>query len=156
MFEFLCFVFIIRSAINFLETEKALQNGAPMWQMSWVRSSSVLTSEESVDKMRSMAEGLMQRYRRDGEAPPELIHVYRPWLLSCLWLGTALQWVDRWGYAGTARCLSLDPSIWCGRSDGSPPKVSPVQVCPLCCSLCLSGALQPVFCAEGQARWFQQ
>ncbi|ROL45610.1 hypothetical protein DPX16_17726 [Anabarilius grahami] len=50
-----------KSAINLLETEKALQNGAPMWPMSWIRSSyRVLTSEESLDKMQSMAEGLME------------------------------------------------------------------------------------------------
>ncbi len=38
---------------------------------------SVLTCEESLDKMRPMAEGLMKRYRRADEAPPELIYVDR-------------------------------------------------------------------------------
>ncbi|KAL1271655.1 hypothetical protein QQF64_030671 [Cirrhinus molitorella] len=36
---------------------------------------SVLTCEESVNKMRPMAEVLMERYRRAGEAPPELMYV---------------------------------------------------------------------------------
>ncbi|KAL0188362.1 hypothetical protein M9458_015461, partial [Cirrhinus mrigala] len=38
---------------------------------------SVLTCEESLNKMRPMAEGLMERYRRAGEAPPELMYVDR-------------------------------------------------------------------------------
>lgn len=38
---------------------------------------SVLTCEESLDKMRPMAEGLMERYRRADEAPPELMYVDR-------------------------------------------------------------------------------
>ena len=37
----------------------------------------VITCEESLDKMRPMAEGLMERYRRAGEAPPELMYVDR-------------------------------------------------------------------------------
>ncbi|XP_045899604.1 uncharacterized protein LOC123967527 [Micropterus dolomieu] len=38
---------------------------------------SVLTCEESLDKLRPMAEGLMARYRRANEAPPELTYVDR-------------------------------------------------------------------------------
>ncbi|XP_028296831.1 uncharacterized protein LOC114458609 isoform X2 [Gouania willdenowi] len=38
---------------------------------------SVLTCEESLDKIRPMAEGLMTRYKRAGEAPPELMYVDR-------------------------------------------------------------------------------
>ncbi len=37
----------------------------------------VLTCEESLDKMRPMAEGLIARYRRAGEAPPEIMYVDR-------------------------------------------------------------------------------
>lgn len=36
---------------------------------------SVLTCEESLEKMRPMAEGLMERYQRAGEAAPELMYV---------------------------------------------------------------------------------
>ncbi|XP_059384593.1 uncharacterized protein LOC132118638 [Carassius carassius] len=38
---------------------------------------SVLTCEESLDKMRPMADGLMERYRRADKAPPELMYVDR-------------------------------------------------------------------------------
>nr|XP_021326769.1 uncharacterized protein LOC101885269 [Danio rerio] len=38
---------------------------------------SVLTCEESLEKMRPMAEGLMERYRRADKAPPELMYVDR-------------------------------------------------------------------------------
>ncbi|XP_028298158.1 uncharacterized protein LOC114460411 isoform X3 [Gouania willdenowi] len=38
---------------------------------------SVLTCEESLDKIRPMADGLMARYKRAGEAPPELMYVDR-------------------------------------------------------------------------------
>ncbi|XP_067302790.1 uncharacterized protein [Pseudorasbora parva] len=38
---------------------------------------SVLTCEESLEKLRPMAEGLMERYRRAGEAPPEVMYVDR-------------------------------------------------------------------------------
>ncbi|ROL45609.1 hypothetical protein DPX16_17725 [Anabarilius grahami] len=36
---------------------------------------SVLTCEESLEKLRLLAEGLMERYRRAGEAPPEIMYV---------------------------------------------------------------------------------
>ncbi|XP_056608941.1 uncharacterized protein LOC130426276 [Triplophysa dalaica] len=38
---------------------------------------SVLTCEESLHKLRPMAEGLMERYRKAGETPPELMYVDR-------------------------------------------------------------------------------
>ncbi|CAM4515131.1 unnamed protein product [Leuciscus chuanchicus] len=38
---------------------------------------SVLTCEESLAKLRPMAEGLTERYRRAGEAPPEVMYVDR-------------------------------------------------------------------------------
>ena len=38
---------------------------------------SVLTCEESVEKLQPMAQGLMERYSRAGESPPELMYVDR-------------------------------------------------------------------------------
>ena len=45
---------------------------------------SVLTCEESVEKLLPMAEGLMKRYTKAGENPPELM-TCRSGLLPSLW-----------------------------------------------------------------------
>lgn len=73
---------------------------------------SVLTCEESLEKLRPMPEGLTERYRRAGEAPPEVMYVDRG---CCHVHGVSLveqlfgEWRDV--YAGAARHLSLDPSF---------------------------------------------
>ncbi|KAL2083747.1 hypothetical protein ACEWY4_021520 [Coilia grayii] len=75
---------------------------------------SVLTCEESLDKMRPMAEGLMARYRRAGEAPPELMYVDRG---CCRVLGlTSLeQLFNEWADAGML--IRLDIFHWIHRFD---------------------------------------
>ncbi|XP_021331250.1 uncharacterized protein [Danio rerio] len=97
---------------------------------------SVLTCEESLEKMRPMAEGLMERYRRADEAPPELMYVDR----GCCRVhavSSVEQLFSDWTDRGMLVRLSLDPSIRCSPTDRSSSKVCPVQVCPLCCRLCL-------------------
>ncbi|KAL2083534.1 hypothetical protein ACEWY4_021307 [Coilia grayii] len=77
---------------------------------------SVLTCEESLDKMRPMGEGLMARYRRAGEAPPELMYVDRG---CCRVLGpTSLeQLFNEWADAGML--IRLDIFHWIHRFDAA-------------------------------------
>lgn len=117
IFFSLYFVFIIRSASNFLRDGK----GTAEW---WTNVTSelghilisVLTCEDSLDKMWAMDKGLKKTYRTAGEAPPELMYVdcgcYHVHGVSS---GTALLWMDRQVYAGRARHLSRFPLIWCKR-----------------------------------------
>ncbi|XP_062393947.1 uncharacterized protein LOC134082321 [Sardina pilchardus] len=77
---------------------------------------SVLTCEESLDKMRPMAEGLMARYERAGEAPPELLYVDRG---CCRVLGVSSveQLFSGWAEAGML--VRLDVFHWIHRFDAA-------------------------------------
>ncbi|KAK0138576.1 hypothetical protein N1851_024888 [Merluccius polli] len=75
---------------------------------------SVLTCEESLSKMRPMAEGLMARYRRAGEAPPELLYVDRG---CCRVLGVSSLEQLFSGWAGML--IRLDIFHWIHRFDAT-------------------------------------
>ncbi|XP_029691386.1 uncharacterized protein [Takifugu rubripes] len=77
---------------------------------------SVLTCEESLEKMRPMAEGLMERYQRAGEAAPELMYVDRG---CCCALGVSSleQLFDKWVDGGML--IRLDIFHWIRRFDAA-------------------------------------
>lgn len=77
---------------------------------------SVLTCEESLDKMRPMAEGLMARYKRAGEAPPELMYVDRG---CCRVYGVSSleQLFSEWAESGMM--VRLDIFHWIHRFDAA-------------------------------------
>nr|XP_055054292.1 uncharacterized protein LOC129439592 [Misgurnus anguillicaudatus]XP_055054305.1 uncharacterized protein LOC129439599 [Misgurnus anguillicaudatus]XP_055054316.1 uncharacterized protein LOC129439606 [Misgurnus anguillicaudatus] len=77
---------------------------------------SVLTCEESLEKLRPMAEGLMDRYTRAGEAPPELMYVDRG---CCRVHGVSSleQLFSKWAEAGML--VRLDIFHWIHRFDAA-------------------------------------
>ncbi|XP_056904256.1 uncharacterized protein LOC130534251 [Takifugu flavidus] len=77
---------------------------------------SVLTCDESLEKMRPMAEGLMERYQRAGEAAPELMYVDRG---CCCALGVSSleQLFDKWVDRGML--IRLDIFHWIRRFDAA-------------------------------------
>ncbi|XP_056879706.1 uncharacterized protein LOC130520133 isoform X1 [Takifugu flavidus] len=77
---------------------------------------SVLTCEESLEKMRPMAKGLMERYQRAGEAAPELMYVDRG---CCRALGVSSleQLFDKWVDRGML--IRLDIFHWIHRFDAA-------------------------------------
>eukprot|EP00066_Takifugu_rubripes_P011898 XP_011601164.1 PREDICTED: uncharacterized protein LOC101061554 [Takifugu rubripes] len=77
---------------------------------------SVLTCDESLEKMRPMAEGLMERYQRAGEAAPELMYVDRG---CCCALGVPSleQLFDKWVDRGML--IRLDIFHWIRRFDAA-------------------------------------
>ena len=77
---------------------------------------SVLTCEESLTKLRPMAEGLMARYKRAGEAPPELMYVDRG---CCRVLGVSSLEQLFSGWADEGMLIRLDIFHWIHRFDAA-------------------------------------
>lgn len=105
------FLFIIRSARSCRVTAEWCTN---MANKRGQILTSVLTCEKSLDKMRPMAEGLMARYERAGEAPPELMYVDRG-CCHVLGVSSVEQLFSGWVEGGML--VRLDVFHWIHRFD---------------------------------------